>query len=236
MIFDYSNIDRPFLFLFFCCFCVYALCKVEISIVLLWSESYALVFLPPNVSLLNASRSMTTTEEFIVYSNSRNGLGVRILGAKRATGKSGVFIKQILDDGLAQKEGRLKVILRISLQNKFVRFLPKKKGWRSDSLDQRRVHCRRKSRTSREHSPFGSVDKSSSTSRQTLFSFVVLGWISETFVRRQINRRWWRKSSSTANQSNDRWNSSEKILEKTDATRTTQYFVRCAPSLAQFQF
>lgn len=52
---------------------------------------------------------MTNTEEFIVYSNSRNGLGIRILGAKRATAKSGVFIKQILDDGLAQKDGRLKV-------------------------------------------------------------------------------------------------------------------------------
>ena len=60
---------------------------------------------------------MTTTEEFIVYSNSRNGLGIRILGAKRATGKSGVFIKQILDDGLAQKEGRLKVITNLSSTN-----------------------------------------------------------------------------------------------------------------------
>ncbi len=52
---------------------------------------------------------MTTIEEFIVYSNSRNGLGIRVLGAKRATNKSGIYIKQILDGGLAQADGRLKV-------------------------------------------------------------------------------------------------------------------------------
>ncbi len=52
---------------------------------------------------------MTNTDELIVYTNSRNGLGVRILGAKRATNKSGIYIKEILDDGLAQKDGRLKV-------------------------------------------------------------------------------------------------------------------------------
>jgi hypothetical protein len=52
---------------------------------------------------------MTNTDELIIYSNSRNGLGIRILGAKRATNKSGIYIKQILDDGLAQKDGRLKV-------------------------------------------------------------------------------------------------------------------------------
>jgi hypothetical protein len=55
---------------------------------------------------------MANTEELIVYSNSRNGLGIRILGAKRATNKSGIYIKQILDDGLAQKDGRLKVKLQ----------------------------------------------------------------------------------------------------------------------------
>ncbi|CAF1050718.1 unnamed protein product [Rotaria sordida] len=52
---------------------------------------------------------MANIEELIVYSNSRNGLGIRILGPKRATNKSGIYIKQILDDGLAQKNGRLKV-------------------------------------------------------------------------------------------------------------------------------
>lgn len=52
---------------------------------------------------------MNDKEEVIIYSNSRNGLGIRILGAKRATNKSGIYIKQILDDGLAQKDGRLKV-------------------------------------------------------------------------------------------------------------------------------
>jgi hypothetical protein len=55
---------------------------------------------------------MTNAEELIVYSNSRNGLGIRILGAKHATNKSGIYIKQILDDGLAQKDGRLKVKFR----------------------------------------------------------------------------------------------------------------------------
>jgi hypothetical protein len=54
---------------------------------------------------------MTNTEDVIVYSNSRNGLGIRVLGAKRTTNKSGIYIKQILDDGLAQKDGRLKVSL-----------------------------------------------------------------------------------------------------------------------------
>lgn len=52
---------------------------------------------------------MNDKEELLIYSNSRNGLGIRILGAKRATNKSGIYIKQILDDGLAQKDGRLKV-------------------------------------------------------------------------------------------------------------------------------
>ncbi|CAF3456357.1 unnamed protein product [Rotaria sp. Silwood1] len=52
---------------------------------------------------------MANIEELIVYSNSRNGLGIRILGAKRATNRSGIYIRQILDDGLAQKEGRLKI-------------------------------------------------------------------------------------------------------------------------------
>lgn len=52
---------------------------------------------------------MTNTEDLIIYSNSRNGLGIRILGPKRATNKSGIYIKQILDDGLAQKDGQLKV-------------------------------------------------------------------------------------------------------------------------------
>lgn len=52
---------------------------------------------------------MANIEELIVYSNSRNGLGIRILGTKRATNKSGIYIRQILDDGLAQRDGRLKV-------------------------------------------------------------------------------------------------------------------------------
>lgn len=50
-----------------------------------------------------------TTDESIVYSNSRNGLGIRILGAKRATHKSGIYIKQLLEGGLAKQDGRLKV-------------------------------------------------------------------------------------------------------------------------------
>lgn len=53
--------------------------------------------------------STINTDELIVYSNSSNGLGIRILGAKRATHKSGVYIKQLLTDGLAQRDGRLKV-------------------------------------------------------------------------------------------------------------------------------
>ncbi|CAF1120935.1 unnamed protein product [Adineta steineri] len=52
---------------------------------------------------------MTNTEELIVYANSRNGLGIRILGFKRATNKSGIYIKELLDNGLAQKDGRLKI-------------------------------------------------------------------------------------------------------------------------------
>ena len=52
---------------------------------------------------------MTTTDELIVYSNSHNGLGIRILGAKRPTNRSGIYIKQLLDDGMAKKDGRLKV-------------------------------------------------------------------------------------------------------------------------------
>ncbi|CAF1268402.1 unnamed protein product [Rotaria sp. Silwood1] len=52
---------------------------------------------------------MINMDEIIVYSNSRNGLGIRILGAKRATNTSGIYIKQLLNDGLAQRDGRLKV-------------------------------------------------------------------------------------------------------------------------------
>jgi len=53
----------------------------------------------------------TNTDELIVYSNSSNGLGIRILGAKRATNRSGIYIKQLLADGLAKRDGRLKVNL-----------------------------------------------------------------------------------------------------------------------------
>jgi hypothetical protein len=53
----------------------------------------------------------TNTDELIVYSNSSNGLGIRILGAKRATNRSGIYIKQLLADGLAKRDGRLKVTL-----------------------------------------------------------------------------------------------------------------------------
>ncbi|CAF3185189.1 unnamed protein product [Rotaria socialis] len=52
---------------------------------------------------------MMTTDELIVYLNSRNGLGIRILGTKRATNQSGIYIRQLLDGGLAQRDGRLKV-------------------------------------------------------------------------------------------------------------------------------
>lgn len=48
-------------------------------------------------------------DEHIVYPNSRNGLGIRIVGAKQATKQSGIYIRQLLDGGLAQKDGRLKV-------------------------------------------------------------------------------------------------------------------------------
>ena len=54
---------------------------------------------------------MANNEELIVYSNSRNGLGIRVLGAKRPTHRSGIYIKQLLDDGLVRKDGRLKVNL-----------------------------------------------------------------------------------------------------------------------------
>lgn len=60
---------------------------------------------------------MTNIEELIVYSNSRNGLGIRIIGAKRATNKSGIYIRQTLDDGIAQKDGRLKVIFQRKLSS-----------------------------------------------------------------------------------------------------------------------
>lgn len=52
---------------------------------------------------------MTNTNELIVYSNSRNGLGIQILGAKYATNKSGIFVKRLLEDGVARKDGRLMV-------------------------------------------------------------------------------------------------------------------------------
>ncbi|CAF0868005.1 unnamed protein product [Didymodactylos carnosus] len=50
-----------------------------------------------------------TNDELIVYTNSRNGLGIRIIGAKKPIKQSGIFIKQLLEDGLAQRDGRLKV-------------------------------------------------------------------------------------------------------------------------------
>ena len=62
------------------------------------------------------------TDEVIVYSNSRNGLGIRILGARRATNKSGIYIKQLLDEGLAQRDGRLKV-RTVPLSPQFFLFL-----------------------------------------------------------------------------------------------------------------
>lgn len=66
--------------------------------------------------------SIPNTNELIVYSNSRNGLGIRVLGAKRPTNKSGIYIKQLFDDGLAQRDGRLKVKKRnISLLFNIVR-------------------------------------------------------------------------------------------------------------------
>ena len=71
--------------------------------------------------------SITNTNELIVYTNSRNGLGIRVLGAKRPTNKSGIYIKQLLDDGLAQRDGRLKVkIKRIFFSFFFFSF---KLGW-----------------------------------------------------------------------------------------------------------
>jgi len=52
---------------------------------------------------------MTTVEQLIAYSNTRHGLGIRVLAAKRPTKKSGIYIKEILANGLAQRDGRLKV-------------------------------------------------------------------------------------------------------------------------------
>ncbi len=46
---------------------------------------------------------MMNIEELIVHSNSWNALGIRSLGAKQATNNSGIYIKQILDDGLSSK-------------------------------------------------------------------------------------------------------------------------------------
>ncbi len=64
-----------------------------------------------DVVLIHEIMPVTNTDELIVYSNSRNGLGIRILGTRRVTNKSGVYIKQLLDHGLAQRDGRLKVNL-----------------------------------------------------------------------------------------------------------------------------
>ena len=66
---------------------------------------------------------MTNNEELIVYSNSRNGLGIRVIGAKRPTHRSGIYIKQLLDDGLAKREGRLKVIIRFEKKKKCFFFI-----------------------------------------------------------------------------------------------------------------
>ena len=52
---------------------------------------------------------MTNADEVIVYGHSLNGLGIRILGPKRGSRHSGIFIRQLLDDGLAQRDQRLKV-------------------------------------------------------------------------------------------------------------------------------
>jgi hypothetical protein len=48
------------------------------------------------------------TDELIIFSNSRYGLGIQILGAKRPTNKSGIYVKQLLDCGLAQRDGRFR--------------------------------------------------------------------------------------------------------------------------------
>ena len=52
---------------------------------------------------------MANTDELIVYSHSRNGLGIRILGPRRGSRHSTIFIRQLLDNGLAQRDQRLKV-------------------------------------------------------------------------------------------------------------------------------
>lgn len=48
-------------------------------------------------------------DELIVYSNSRHGLGIRILGSRRMTGQQGIYVKELLPGGLAERDGRLKV-------------------------------------------------------------------------------------------------------------------------------
>ena len=77
---------------------------------------------------------MTNTDELIVYSNSRNGLGIRVLGAKRPTKRSGIYIRQLLDDGLAQRDRRLKVNQRVTKVFVFNRFFSL--GRRSNPIDQ----------------------------------------------------------------------------------------------------
>ena len=52
---------------------------------------------------------MANADELIVYGHSRNGLGIRILGPERGSLHSGIFIRQVLNDGLAQRDQRLKV-------------------------------------------------------------------------------------------------------------------------------
>lgn len=48
-------------------------------------------------------------DEVIVYSNSRHGLGIRILGSRIMTGQRGIYVKELLAGGLAEQDGRLKV-------------------------------------------------------------------------------------------------------------------------------
>ena len=114
---------------------------------------------------------MTSTDELLVYANSRNGLGIRILGARRATNKSGIYIKQLLDEGLAQRDGRLKVGMGSTLRVVSDRL---RLGWRSNLVDQRRNSVWNQSGTRGEFASFSGGNESSSTSHSTFLSSILV--------------------------------------------------------------
>ena len=52
-------------------------------------------------------------EEIIVYTSCRHGLGIRILGSRRMSGQRGIYVKELLAGGLAERDGRLKVTITV---------------------------------------------------------------------------------------------------------------------------